>query len=81
MEILNDAIQMEIWRYVWRENYAQTIFEFAVSKSIYGIKAHAIQPESYLFENRHDHVEHTSHRNSPSSSSLISVRLQRCIIL
>ncbi|CAF2094494.1 unnamed protein product [Rotaria magnacalcarata] len=57
LEILNDAIQMEIWRYVWRENYAETIVQFVDGKLISGIICNAIQPKPYLFENHHDHNE------------------------
>ncbi|CAF3629441.1 unnamed protein product [Rotaria socialis] len=81
LEILNDAIQMEIWRYVWRENYAQTIVQFVDGKLISGIICNAIQPKPYLFENHHDHSEKTSNSNLSSNPRSSSVNSQRCIIL
>ncbi|CAF5127899.1 unnamed protein product, partial [Rotaria magnacalcarata] len=81
LEILNDAIQMEIWRYVWRENYAETIVQFVDGKLISGIICNAIQPKPYLFENHHDHSEKTSNSNLSSNPRCSSVNSQRCIIL
>ncbi|CAF4474902.1 unnamed protein product [Rotaria socialis] len=77
LEILNDAIQMEIWRYVWRENYAQTIVQFVDGKLISGIICNAIQPKPYLFENHHDHSEKTSNSNLSSNPRSSSVNSQR----
>ncbi|CAF0917927.1 unnamed protein product [Rotaria sordida] len=85
LEILNDAIQMEIWCYVWRENYAQTIVEFADRKLISNIICNAIQPKSYIFENHHEQTSNRSslNNNNRNSSNRMSssVNYQRCTIL
>ncbi|CAF0856628.1 unnamed protein product [Rotaria sordida] len=85
LEILNEAIQMEIWCYVWRENYAQTIVEFADRKLISNIICNAIQPKSYIFENHHEQTSNRSslNNNNQNSSNRMSssVNYQRCTIL
>lgn len=75
IEILNEAIQMEIWRYVWRENYAQTILQFADREHISDRILNVIQPESNLYENHLDHIE------QPSNNLTFSVNYQQCAIL
>ncbi len=84
---MNDAIQMEIWLYVWRENYAQTIVQFADDELTFGIIDSSIQSKPYSFENLHDHFEYLSNKssysNNRSSSSRMttSVNNQRCTVL
>jgi hypothetical protein len=78
---------MEIWRYVWRENYAQTIVQFADNEVTSTILCNAIQSKPYSFENLHDHFEeslkNSLHSNHLSSSNSVSssVNNQRCRIL
>ena len=74
MDTLREAAQMNIWRYVWRENYAQTILAFANHETISEIDSIATQPELYVFKDHHNtdnpssshHVLRSSHRRSPS---------------
>ncbi|CAF1350605.1 unnamed protein product [Adineta steineri] len=75
LEILNEAIQMEVWRYVWRENYAKTLVEFANYEQNSHIICNAIQPKPYLFENNQNHMEQLP--NSIPSY----INYQRCVIL
>jgi hypothetical protein len=78
---------MDICRYVWRENYAQTIVQFADSELTSDILCNAIQSKPYLFENHDDSIEESSNRNSPvnnlSSSNRMSfsANYERCTIL
>ncbi len=78
---------MEVWCYIWRENYAATIIEFADNEVTFDITCNAIQPKPYSFEHRPDHIEQSSNR-SASSNNLSSsnprsfpVKYQRCTIL
>ena len=78
---------MEIWYHIWRENYAQTIVQFADNESISNSLCNAIQPKTYSFQDCQDNAEYLSDRsqfsNSRNSTSRISFRLnfQRCTIL
>jgi hypothetical protein len=78
---------MEVWRYIWRENYAETIIEFADNELTCDILCNAVQPKPYSFENCPDHIEQSSNRstssNNLSSSNRMpfSVNYQRCTIL
>jgi hypothetical protein len=82
-EILNDAAQMEIWHYVWRENYAQTIIQFVDSKLTSDI---IIQPKP--FESHHHERSEQSSNKSLYSNNLSSsirvpspVRYHKCTII
>ena len=63
-------MQMQIWRYVWRENYAQTIVEFIDHQTTI---IDSIQPEFYSFQRDSNHHHHVK-LNSTSSPI-------RCVIL
>ncbi len=78
---------MEIWLYVWRENYAQTIVQFADSELTSDIIDNAIQPKSDVFESCHDPIEQLSNRSpsinhlSSSNRMSFSINYERCTIL
>jgi len=84
---LNNAVQLEIWRYVWRENYAQTIVQFFDNEVTSDIIGNAIQPKPDLFESHHDHIERLSNRSSSvnnlssSNHMSFSINYERCTIL
>ncbi|UJR27297.1 hypothetical protein I4U23_008592 [Adineta vaga] len=84
LETLNDAVQMEIWCYVWRENYAKTIVQFVNSQLTASIIYNAISSKPYPCETLHDYSEQSSKKSSNKSSvSFISSSSnnQRCTIL
>lgn len=66
VEMFKDAAQLEIWRYVWRENYAQTIVQFI------DLTVDGVQPEVFVFENTSIGDE---------TSAIRSASNTRCIIL
>lgn len=87
LDVLNDAVRLEIWRYVWRENYAETIVQFADSELTSDILCNAIRPKLDLFDSLDDHTEQLSNatstvRNSNASNHMpLSVNYERCSIL
>ncbi len=87
LDVLNDAVRLEIWRYVWRENYALTIVQFADSQLTSDIICNAIKPKLDLFDSLDDHIEQLSTATSPannlnaSNHMPLSVNYERCSIL
>jgi hypothetical protein len=72
---LNNAVQLEIWCYVWRENYAQTIVKFADSELTSDVIGNAIQPTPDLFESHHENIERLSNRSSSVNNLSSSNRM------
>ncbi|CAF1517841.1 unnamed protein product [Adineta ricciae] len=54
LEVLIDAAQMEIWSYIWRENYAKTILQFANNGLTPSILSKAVLAKSYPSKNHHE---------------------------
>jgi len=72
---------MEVWCYIWRENYAETIVEFADNEVTFDITCNAIQPKPYSFEEQSSNRSASSNNLSSSNRRSFSVNYQRCTIL
>lgn len=88
LDVLSDAIRLEIWSGIWRENYAQTIVQFADrNQRISDILSNAIQPKPDFFDHLDDHIEQLSNTNSSvnqlntSNHTTSSANNERCILL
>ena len=83
MDTLKEAAQMEIWRYVWRENYAQTILAVANPESVDDVDSLIAQPAPYVFKNHHSMNNFSPREKTSRSFNRLpsSMNFFRCPIL
>ncbi|CAF0757290.1 unnamed protein product [Adineta ricciae] len=74
LEVLADAVQLEIWSYIWRENYAKTIVEFVNNDSTSSILFKAVSAKSYPSKSHHAQSSTTNVNDNNNHQ-------QRCAIL
>ena len=78
---LKEAVQMEVWSQVWRENYAQTIVELGDAEFTSSILAKAVQASPLTFDSHDDRARAASgSSDSGDVRSLTCASKERCSI-
>ena len=78
---LEEAVQIEVWNQVWRENYAQTILEFGDAEFTSSILAKAVQASPLTFDSHDDRARASSgSSHSGDVRSLTPASRERCTI-
>ena len=87
LDVLKEAVRLEIWSSVWHRNYAQVIVQFADRELTTNILSNAVQPQSDFLDHLNDHTEASPnttssvpHLNTPDQTTS-STHYKRCTIL